>query len=77
MTNWRKSTRCSTTSCVEINYVKPGKCDTGGNCVEVGATPEAVYVRDSKPGNDGTVLGFAPQAWRAFLVGIDSLRGDR
>lgn len=72
--DWRKSTRCSTTSCVEVKFTKPGRCDTGSSCVEVGRTTDAVYVRDSKPDNDGTVLTFGPAAWRAFVGGLDHLR---
>ncbi|GAB3207940.1 DUF397 domain-containing protein [Marinactinospora thermotolerans] len=38
----------------------------GGQCVEVADLNRRIMVRDSKtPG--GTVLGFPPEAWAAFL----------
>ncbi len=65
--HWRKSTRCSTTSCVEIAFVT-SSYSADVTCVAVGRTPDAVYVRDSKAGNDGTVLAFGTKSWRAFLA---------
>ena len=41
-------------------------------CVEVGRTPEAVVVRDSKA-SAGFPLSFGSSAWGTFL---DRLRGD-
>lgn len=70
MTEWRRSTRCSTTSCVEVKFVKSTYSADSGNCVEVGSTPDAVYVRDSKADNDGTVLSFPPADWRAFVADL-------
>ncbi|MGW0567286.1 DUF397 domain-containing protein [Streptomyces tauricus] len=40
----------------------------GGNCVEVAAGPEAVYVRDSKVVGDGTVLRVRRGQWGAFIA---------
>lgn len=52
--SWRKSSYSSETA----------------NCVEVSRTADAVYVRDSKAGNDSAVLEFEPDAWRFFLKGM-------
>ena len=47
-----------------------------GDCVEVAATAEAVYVRDSKdPG--GPVLRFTPLEWRDLLDRIRDGELDR
>jgi hypothetical protein len=51
--DWRKSSYSSS---------------NGGNCVEVARNlPGIVAVRDSKD-PDGPALGFAPEAWQAFLA---------
>jgi hypothetical protein len=39
--------------------------NSGGNCVEVAAGPQAVAVRDSKD-SSGPVLAFTPKRWLAF-----------
>ncbi|MFF2923053.1 DUF397 domain-containing protein [Streptomyces celluloflavus] len=39
----------------------------GSDCVEVAAAPGAVHVRDSKDVR-GPSLGFAPDAWAAFVT---------
>jgi len=38
----------------------------GGNCVEVGAAPQSIAVRDTKQDGAGPVLRFPPSAWRRF-----------
>ena len=43
--------------------------NNGGNCVEVGAVPGAVLVRDSK-NPDGGRLGFSSPVWREFAARI-------
>jgi hypothetical protein len=49
--NWRKS-----------SYSGNG----GGECVEIGASPDAVLVRDTTD-RAGHVLRFTPAAWRGFV----------
>ncbi|MFF7837475.1 DUF397 domain-containing protein [Streptomyces ossamyceticus] len=39
----------------------------GGQCVEVAATADAIWVRDSKHPT-GPVLAVAPEAWSGLLV---------
>ncbi|SCE61464.1 protein of unknown function [Streptomyces sp. Termitarium-T10T-6] len=39
---------------------------SGGDCVEVAATPAAIHVRDSK-NQAGPRLTLAPTTWAAFL----------
>ncbi|MEV7232817.1 DUF397 domain-containing protein [Streptomyces sp. NPDC051020] len=40
----------------------------GGDCVEVAAGNEAVYVRDSKVAGDGPVLRVGRREWSAFVA---------
>ncbi|MBA5221926.1 DUF397 domain-containing protein [Streptomyces griseoaurantiacus] len=40
----------------------------GGNCVEVAAGLDAVYVRDSKVANDGPVLRVGRDEWATFIA---------
>lgn len=40
----------------------------GGDCVEVAAGPDAVYVRDSKAVGVGPVLRVGPGEWAAFVA---------
>ncbi|MFH0241790.1 DUF397 domain-containing protein [Streptomyces sp. HK10] len=40
----------------------------GGDCVEVAAGPEAVYVRDSKAAGDGPILRIGRDEWAAFVA---------
>jgi hypothetical protein len=41
---------------------------SGGDCVEVAAGPDAVYVRDSKTAGDGPVLRVGRDGWAAFVA---------
>ena len=41
----------------------------GGNCVEVGGSAPAVFVRDTKD-RAGAVLAFGPHAWRKFSASL-------
>ncbi|MGA5707437.1 DUF397 domain-containing protein [Streptomyces cellulosae] len=40
----------------------------GGDCVEVAAGLNAVYVRDSKAADDGSVLRVGRDEWAAFVA---------
>ena len=40
----------------------------GGDCVEVAASLDAVYVRDSKAASDGPVLRVSRDEWAAFVT---------
>ncbi|MEU6390441.1 DUF397 domain-containing protein [Streptomyces sp. NPDC046939] len=40
----------------------------GGDCVEVAAGPDAVYVRDSKATGNGPVLRVGRDQWEAFMA---------
>jgi hypothetical protein len=40
----------------------------GGDCVEVAAGPDAVFVRDSKVAGGGPVLRITRDRWAAFVV---------
>ncbi|MCX4473320.1 hypothetical protein C5N14_18590 [Micromonospora sp. MW-13] len=44
-----------------------------GNCVEVATAGGRVAVRDSKD-RPGPVLVFGPDAWGAFVAGLDAVR---
>jgi uncharacterized protein DUF397 len=41
-----------------------------GGCVEVGAIPGFVGVRDTKLGTRSPILAFIESEWRAFLAGV-------
>jgi hypothetical protein len=45
----------------------------GGGCVEIAERPGQVLVRDSKD-QEGPVLAFTPEQWRAFAAAVR--RGD-
>lgn len=72
---WRKTRFCANTSCVEVAFHKSTRCSDTASCVEMGYATGVVYVRDSKAGNDGTVLAFTRPAWRVFLANLPA-RGD-
>jgi hypothetical protein len=47
----------------------------GGNCVDVAADGEKIYVRNSKnPG--GAVVAFTQSEWRAFISGAKNKEFD-
>jgi len=58
---WRKSIRSSA---------------NGGNCVELARTQSAMFVRDSKNPNSGT-LKFTPGTFSALLTDIKSGKYDQ
>lgn len=62
LTNWRKSTRSN----------------AGGNCVEVGFTPDATQtgIRDTKDRSYGT-LAVSAGTWSAFLSAVKTGQLDR
>jgi predicted secreted Zn-dependent protease len=51
---WRRSTRCSTNSCVEVADLADG----------------GAAIRDTKAGADGPILVFSGEEWRAFVAGV-------
>lgn len=51
---WRRSTRCSTNSCVEIADLPDG----------------GTAVRDSKQPFSAPVLLFTAKEWKAFILGV-------
>ncbi|MFI1254522.1 DUF397 domain-containing protein [Streptomyces netropsis] len=52
----------------ELAWFKSSYSDTeGGECIEVAARPQVVYVRDSKQ-TDGPQLTFTAASWAAFVV---------
>jgi hypothetical protein len=59
--NWRKS-----------SYSGNG----GGECVEIGASPGAVVVRDTTD-RTGRVLRFTPAAWRRFASQVKQSLASR
>lgn len=64
--NWKRSTYCTSGSCVEVTFTRSSYCGSSA-CVEVGTQSDSVYVRDSK--DPGTVLEFDRAEWDAFLAG--------
>jgi hypothetical protein len=49
---------------------------TSGNCVEVGITPGAHAVRDTKLGSSSPMLVFSSDNWRAFVQVVTSITAD-
>ena len=67
--DFRKSTRCSTTSCVEMAFHK-SSYSADVSCVEVSHVGTVAYMRDSKSNNDGTILEFNENEWMRFIYWI-------
>ena len=68
--NWRKSSHSSgANNCVEAAAWRAASDCDGGQCVEAGSGPGAVLVRDSAL-QESPVLGFSPDAWRAFAAAL-------
>ncbi len=65
---WIQSTYCANGACVAVQWVRSSTC-TGGACVEVAADTDTVQVRDAKQ-DDGPILTFAPDQWRAFIANV-------
>lgn len=66
---WRKARSCEAHSCVEVAFRRSSRCDVQ-HCLEVGATADAVLVRDSKLSAASPILSFTPAAWQAFVDGL-------
>jgi hypothetical protein len=57
----------------KLTWVKSSRSGSQGDCVEVAATPDGRYVRDSKnPG--GAVLRISADAWREFTDAVKAGR---
>ena len=65
---WQRSSKCSTSHCVETKWVRSTRCANGG-CVEMADTEYEVLVRDSK-NPDGPVLRYTRAEWRDFVAGV-------
>lgn len=63
------STDQRTTQPAEMAWFKSSYSGTsGGDCVEVAADRDAVYVRDSKAAGNGPILRFGRDEWAAFVA---------
>ncbi|MFH9706533.1 DUF397 domain-containing protein [Streptomyces luteogriseus] len=63
------STDQHTAQAAELDWFKSSYSGTnGGDCVEVAASLDAVYVRDSKAVGDGPVLRVGRGEWAAFVA---------
>ncbi|MFD7908736.1 DUF397 domain-containing protein [Kitasatospora sp. NPDC059722] len=59
-------------SALPVKWKKAAASNPNDNCVEVAdCYAEGVPVRDSKEPH-GPALGFSPEAWRAFITGIQA-----
>jgi Domain of unknown function (DUF397) len=56
-------------NCLEAAWRKSPFC-ASGECAEAALRGGTVLVRDSKD-PDGPILQFTPQAWQAFIRGVD------
>ncbi|MFH9980212.1 DUF397 domain-containing protein [Streptomyces sp. NPDC017179] len=58
-----------TTESAGLDWFKSSYSGTsGGDCVEVAASLDAVYVRDSKAAGGGAVLQVGRNEWAAFVA---------
>lgn len=64
---WRRSSRCDNVSCVEVRRA----CESN-QCVEVHIGPLGVQLRDSKLGDASPILTFTEDEWREFLERVKS-----
>lgn len=52
----------------DLTWVKSSYSDTeGNNCIEVATCPRTIHIRDSKLGARSPEIGFATDAWAAFV----------
>jgi hypothetical protein len=67
---WRTSTYSGSQggNCVQAGSWRKSRHSAVGNCVEAGAGPGVVGVRDTKDKGRGPVLEFSPVAWQAFTA---------
>jgi Domain of unknown function (DUF397) len=56
-----------------MKYRKSSYSNSNSNCVEVGAKPKVVAVRDTKEKGFGPVLSFSPKAWTNFINSLKNL----
>lgn len=71
---WIKSSRCSTSGCVEVDLPAVWRQSTrcvGGECVQVASGEDSVGMRDSKD-PDSPVLVFTRGSFAAFVAGCKS-----
>lgn len=64
--DWVRSSKCDTSSCVEVAWRRSTKCDTG-TCVEVAEADDLIHVRNSEWPDQGVV--FTRPEWDAFIWG--------
>lgn len=86
MNTWKRSSKCESSSCVEVQFFKSSYSADSGACVEVG------FIKSSRSGNngacvevsqcdcgirvrdskdpDGPVLTFNHAEWEAFRLGV-------
>ncbi|MFC8363001.1 DUF397 domain-containing protein [Streptomyces griseorubiginosus] len=53
----------------DLIYRKSSRSMTGESCVEVGNSPKAIYIRDSK-NRQGAIVKFTHKSWGEFLKGF-------
>lgn len=65
------STNQHTSQAAELGWFKSSYSGTnGGDCVEVAASLDAVYARDSKAAGDGPVLRVSRREWAEFVARV-------
>jgi len=66
---WRKSSRSTGGSCVEVGGWRKSSSSTAGSCVEVGHGEAVIAVRDTTD-RGGPVLAFPAGTWAAFTAAL-------
>ena len=61
---------------MKLTWQKSSRSAANGHCVEIAASPEVVFVRDSQDAA-GAVLAFDRSGWSGFLAGVRAGEFDR
>jgi predicted secreted Zn-dependent protease len=61
---------------MKLTWQKSSRSAANGHCVEIAASADVVFVRDSKDAA-GPVLAFDPTGWSGFVAGVRGGEFDR
>lgn len=68
-TTWRTSSYSDKANCLDVGWRTSSYSQGSASCVEVGATPDAVCVRDTKNRAGGN-LDLTKNQWGVFLGAV-------
>jgi hypothetical protein len=67
----------STPDVTHARWIKSSRSEQSGNCVELAAINDVIFVRDSKLGDASPILSFVPDRLTALLDAIRDNTFDR